>query len=137
MKINHDYLKALLEAFEASPNPTTDIKSLQAAGVNYQDDQFIFHMQILEDRGLVEREDGEPGFGMVRSIDNFVSWGVVPLRLTASGHAFLEALRNKEVWATIKKDFKEASLDTLWKVSKELLEGYTKKKLGELLGKST
>ena len=33
MKIDHEYLKGLLEAFEASEEPHTDIKQLQLAGV--------------------------------------------------------------------------------------------------------
>jgi hypothetical protein len=62
-----------------------------------------------------------------------MSWAAIPLRLTAQGHQFIEALRNKEVWATLKRDFKDASVNTLWDVSKKLLEGYTKKKIEALL----
>ena len=134
MKIDHDYLKGLLEAFEASPDPVTDILSLKDAGYDYDDRQFIFHMGILEDKCLVQRDDGDAGFGMVRGIDGHTSWAVLPLRLTANGHEFIEALRNKQVWATIKRDFKEAGIDTLWQVSKDLLEGYTKKKIVALTG---
>lgn len=36
MKIDHDYLKGLLEAFEASPEPITDISSLKEAGYDYE-----------------------------------------------------------------------------------------------------
>jgi hypothetical protein len=55
------------------------------------------------------------------------------LRLTASGHQFVEALSNKEVWATIKHGFKDASITTLKTVSLKLLEGYAQKKIGQLL----
>jgi hypothetical protein len=34
---------------------------------------------------------------------------------------------------TLKKDFKEASISTLFEVGKKLLEGYTKQKLESLL----
>jgi hypothetical protein len=133
MKIDQDYLKKLLEICEAAPTPIFDIEELKAAGVDYDTDQFIFHMSILNDLGVVERDDGEQGFGLVRGIDGFKSWAVLPLRLTAQGHQFIEALRNKEVWATIKRDFKDASVNTLWDVSKKLLEGYTRKKIEALL----
>ncbi len=53
----------------------------------------------------------------------------VPLRLTASGHDFLEAIRNKEVWATLKSGFKDASIGTLVTVSKELLNRALTKQL--------
>lgn len=132
MKIDREYLKGLLEAFEASDNPTTNIQELQLKGFRAQEANFIFHLQILADQGLVEQENG-PGLGYKKGADGFVSWSVVPLRLTAQGHDFIEALRNSEVWDAIKKEFKDASLGTLLRVSKDLLEGYTKKKVMGLL----
>lgn len=133
MKIDQEYLRGLLKAFEAADKPTTDITELESRGFSKSDDRFLFHLTILEDQCLVEG-DKDIGLGYQRSVDGFISWGAIPLRLTASGHSFLEALHNKEVWETIKTNFKDASIETLWKVSKELLEGYTKKKISELLG---
>ena len=133
MKIDQDYLKGLLEAFEVADKPTTDIDELGRHGFSSKDDKFLFHLQVLEDKGLVEG-DKDIGLGYQRSVDGVVSWGTIPLRLTAMGHDFIGALHNKEVWETIKTDFKEASIETLWKVSKELLEGYTKKKISAILG---
>lgn len=129
MKIDHDYLKKLLEACEAAPAPIFDIEEIKAAGLDYGTDQFVFHMSILNDLGVVERDDGEPGFGLARGADGYISWAVLPLRLTAQGHQFIEALRNKEVWATIKRDFKNASINTLMDVSKKLVEGYARRKV--------
>jgi hypothetical protein len=134
MKTDQDYLKKLLDAFEAAPAPITNIFELEAAGLPYKDDQFVFHMGILADQGFVERDDHEPGFGLSRGIDGHVSWAALPLRLTARGHEFAEALHNKEVWATVKKEFKDASINTLWEVSKKLLQAYTIKKVGGLIG---
>jgi len=134
MKVDIDYVKNLLEACEAMPEPTFDIEALKAAGIEYDDDEFVFHMQYLDDLGFIEREDKDPGFGLTRSLDGFKSWAVLPLRLTARGHQFIEALRNKEVWATIKTGFRDASIETLWGVSKKLLESYTEKKLQSILG---
>jgi hypothetical protein len=133
MKINQDYLKKLLETFEAAQTPVVNILELQAAGLEYEDDLFVFHMNYLADLDFVERDDREPGYGLVRGMDGHMSWAVLPLRLTAQGHQFIEALRNKEVWATLKRDFKEASVNTLWDVSIKLLEGYTRNKIERLL----
>ena len=133
MKINHDYLKGLLEAFEAAGKPTTDIEELKACGYDYEEDNFIFHLQILNDQNLVEAENGD-GLGYRKGADGFVIWSVIPLRLTAQGHEFLEALRNSKVWETIKTEFKDASIGTLCRVGKQLLEGYTKRKISKLLG---
>jgi hypothetical protein len=133
MKIDMEYLKGLLEAFQLSEKPTTDIEELKGRGFDYDDDKFIFHLQILADRNLVEQEDGDGGLGYFKSIDGFVSWSVLPLRLTASGHDFIEALANKEVWQKVKTEFKGASISTLITVSKKLLEGYLSKKVEEIL----
>ena len=95
MKIDQDYLKRLLEACQASEKPTFDIQDLKAAGLDYLDKQFEFHMMILHDQGFVEQDGGYPGIGLIKSADGFASWSVLPLRLTASGHQFVEALSNK------------------------------------------
>lgn len=132
MKIDHEYLKGLLEAFEASDEPQTDINDLAKHGYNYDTDVFLFHMRLLEDRGLIMRVDGGSGFGTVESLDGMTHWAVMPLRLTATGHDFLDALRNKEVWAALKTGFKDASMGTLMTVSKELFNRALNKQLNKI-----
>ena len=133
MKIDQDYVKRLLEACQASEKPTFDIEDLRAKGLNYDDPKFEFHMKILDDQHFIEQDDGDPGFGLFKSIDGFASWSVLPLRLTASGHQFIEALSNKEVWSAIKHGFQDASIETLKSVALKLLEGFAKKKIEGLL----
>lgn len=133
MKINHSYLKKILDAFEASDTPTTDIEKLKACGLNIEDDQFIFHLQIIKDKKLIEG-DKKNGIGYCTNAKNENSWLIIPLRLTAQGHDFIEALNNKEVWKIIKSDFKEASIETILRVSKDLLDGFVKKKIEGLIG---
>lgn len=134
MKIDQVYLKGLLEAFEDSPDPTTDIEVLARAGFSYETDtsMFTFHMSLLDDMGLIEREDGEAGFGRYAGIGGFNSWSVIPLRLTANGHEFLEALRNKDVWSTIQRDFKNAGIRTMYQVATSLLAAYLTNKITSL-----
>ncbi|WP_422732362.1 DUF2513 domain-containing protein [Leclercia pneumoniae] len=132
MKIDQDYLKGLLEAFEASDSPDTDILRLNELGFNCETDSFVFHMRLLEDRGLIVRSDGEPGFGAFGSLDGSTHWAVMPLRLTALGHDFLDALRNQEVWSTLKTGFKDASMGTLMTVSKELFNRALNKQLDKI-----
>lgn len=135
MKINQDYLKRLLEAFESAERPTLDLHTLEKAGLKDDEHVLVFHMQILNDSGFIQRGDGKPGFGLV-NITGYedYGWSVTPLRLTASGHQFIEALRNEEVWEKIKSEFKDASVGTLWEVSKKLLEAYAKKKVEVIIG---
>lgn len=132
MKIDQDYLKGLLEAFEASDSPDTDILRLNELGFNCETDTFVFHMRLLGDRNLVVRSDGEPGFGAFDCLDGSIHWAVMPLRLTAIGHDFLDALRNQEVWSTLKTGFKDASMGTLMTVSKELFNRALNKQLDRL-----
>lgn len=64
MKIDHDYLKRMLEAFEAAPTPIFRVSDFRDAGLEFQDDEFIFHIGILTDHGFIAREDRKPGFGL-------------------------------------------------------------------------
>jgi hypothetical protein len=132
MKIDQDYLKGLLEAFESSEAPDTDIMHLNEQGYDCDTDAFIFHMRLLEDRGLIVRSDGERGFGAIQSLDGQTHWAVMPLRLTATGHDFIDALRNKEVWSTLKTGFKDASMGTLMTVSKELFKRALAKQMDKI-----
>jgi len=134
MKIDHEYLKGLLEAFESSESPVTDIDKLAELGFDYEEDKFVFHMRLLDDRKLISQSDGTSGFGAIESMDGEVHWSVTPLRLTAGGHDFIEALRNKEVWATVKTGFKDASIGTLVSVSKQLLDRALQKQLNKYFG---
>ncbi|ARA39375.1 DUF2513 domain-containing protein [Klebsiella pneumoniae] len=133
MKIDHEYLKGLLEAFECSDKPETDIQKLHDLGFSYQTPEFLFHMRLLDDRNLIARTDGDSGFGFFESADDGGSWALLPLRLTANGHDFLEAIRNKEVWKALKTGFKDASIGTLVTVSKELFNRILAKQLDKYI----
>ena len=121
MKPEADYLKELLTAFQDAPEPTTDIRQLADAGLPYDDPKFEFHLFLLGDQRFVT-DDGDGSLGMDRGADGTVEWSVIPLRLTASGHQFAEALGNSKVLATIKEKFVGASISTLQQVAVALLK---------------
>jgi len=133
MKSEQEYIKGLLEAFEAARHPTIDINELKEHGYDFLEERFIFHLKIIRDLGLVEQENGGTKLGYSRGANGNISWSAIPLRLTAQGHDFIGSLRNKEVWNTIKKEFKDASIGTLCKVAKELSDAYVKTKINKLL----
>lgn len=122
MRINQDYLRTLLQVCQTFEKPTFTITDLQASGLNYNDMQFEFHMGILNDQGFIVRDDGDAGFGLFKSADGFSSWAALPLRLTASGHSFIEALSHDEIWAAIKRDFADAGIATMNAASLKLLD---------------
>lgn len=139
MKINQDYIKDLLCAFEDTEGPDTLLTELEAKGYNRDDSDFIFHMRLLADNKLIERVDGKGGFGHVPVIhmseNGYVyQWYVYPLRMTAKGHDFLSDIRQKEVWTAIKTNFKEQGLGTLTSIAKSLAEAYAKKKVRDITG---
>lgn len=133
MKIDHDYLKKLLEACQASEKPTFDIEDLKAAGLDYNDTKFEFHMAILDDQGFIRQDDGDPGFGLTKSMDGFLSWSVLPLRLTASGHDFLDTVQNPEVWSKTKAAAKKVGgvgFDLFLQIAKAEAKRFALEKLG-------
>jgi hypothetical protein len=53
------------------------------------------------------------------------------------GHQFIEALSNKDVWAAIRHDFKDASIETLKTVAFRLLEGYSRNVVNNIVNNTT
>ena len=103
MKPDPEYIKKQLTAFEEAPEPATDIRELEERGLDYNDKRFMFHLRLLYDGGFVEQEDGDPGIGLDRSADGQYQWSVVPLRLTASGHEFAQAMENEHGFQAVKR----------------------------------
>lgn len=96
----------------------------------YEADLVRYNMGLLVEAGLVEGTV-DPGFSRSQAPDD-----VFLRKLTWLGHEFLDNIREKPVWNTIKDEFKDASLSTIISVSKKLAEGYAKKKVEELLSES-
>jgi hypothetical protein len=117
MKPDPDYLKSLLSAFRDAPGPTTDIQELQRSGLDYEDPRFEFHLKRLADDGYVESDSGRGGIGLDKGADGTCMWSVIPLRLTATGDEFAEALSNDKALETVKKSFWGASLGTIKEVA--------------------
>lgn len=133
MKIDHEYLKGLLEACQASHKPTFDIEDLKAAGFDYNDVNFEFHMSILDDKGFIRQDSGDPGYGLIKSMGGFKSWSVIPLRITAQGHEFIDAVQNPEVWSMTKaavKKIGDVSFDLFLQIAKQQAKEFAIKKLG-------
>ena len=90
MKEDKKYLQRILEFFEKSKKFENTCDDFKEDGFN-MDDNFVYHLQWLNDSGYVLRADGMSGIGY----DNGVLSTSVPLRYTASGGKFLEELRKK------------------------------------------
>jgi hypothetical protein len=138
MKPDPEYLKQLLAAFQAAPNPTTDIRQLKAAGLSSDDPRFEFHMMLLKDGNFIESVESTPSkrystsvaIGLGISADGARQWSVIPLRLTASGHEFAEAMGNSKVLPTLKKNFVGASISTIRDVAVAIIKAEVTKHTG-------
>jgi hypothetical protein len=93
----------------------------------YSENEMYYHLKLMGQARLLEVKDW--------SSLSSVTW--VASSLTHYGHDFFDALRQESVWNTIKTEFKDASLETIISVSKQLAEGWAKKKVETLLGKIT
>ncbi len=139
MKINWEYIKDLLECFEESDQRALTIFDLQKKGFDFDkdEDNFIFHMLLLCDEGLINSESGsdEVGtrvFGMYKNSRGYTV-SSLPLRLTMGGHEFVANLRNREVWSKLKSNLKDQGFSAIVTLAKGLAIGFAKKKVESIL----
>lgn len=131
MKIDLDYIKRLLETFENSEKAFSNIIEFKKSGLDYDSEEFIFHLYLLWDNKIISTEKPEDSnFGFSRGGNASPQWTVKNLRLTYDGHQFIEALKNADIWNKLKTDFKKSGLSTIVDVSKTLMGEYLKQKLG-------
>jgi hypothetical protein len=132
MKIDQAYLKQLLNGFLASDRSFVWVGDLLHDGVEL-DDRFLFHMQILEDQRFIECLDRRLDLGYEIGLGGEFTWQSRPLRLTAAGHEFIDALNRSEIWEVLKAEFQDASLSTLTTAAKGLLEAFARKQIKRYL----
>jgi hypothetical protein len=123
MKPDPAYIKRLLLVFQDFPAPAMDIRDIQAQGIPYGTDEFYFHLKLLNDQLFVERDDDLGGVGVHRSADGHLTWSVLPLRLTASGHEFAEAMSNNKAFEAVKKSFVSSSLGIMRDIAVTIFKG--------------
>lgn len=132
MKVDQEYLKLILNTFIASPRSFIWVADLMEKGIE-MDDKFLFHIQILEDQDLIEALDKKSDLGYEITLGGEYRWQSRPLRLTASGHEFVEAMNKSEIWEIIKEEFKDSSLSTIKSAATTLLKAFAKKQIDKYL----
>ena len=103
MKVNYEYLKELLEAFENVKDPFPLISDV-AEFSHPVDNNFVFHFGILFDQGFIQyltKTGASPFEPDYHGGDEF-SWWDCNVRLTAQGYDFLAALHQKNIWKAVK-----------------------------------
>ena len=132
MKIDQEYLKTILNTFIESPHSFIWIAAIEERGIEI-DDKFLFHMQILEDQEFIECLDKMSDLGYEITLGGQFEWKSRPLRLTAAGHEFVDAINHAEIWDVLQAEFRDASLSTLKSAAKSLLLAFAKKQLNKYL----
>ena len=132
MKVDQEYLKLILNTFIESPRSFIWVADLMERGIE-MDDKFLFHIQILEDQDLIEALDKKSDLGYEITLGGEYRWQSRPLRLTASGHEFVEAMNKSEIWEIIKEEFKDSSLSTIKSAATILLKAFAKKQIDKYL----
>jgi hypothetical protein len=142
MRIDLDYMAAILAVFLDSEKAHIDFDDIQSSGLQISthdqlDEKFIFHLQLALDNQLLGKRTG-PAFnlndiGISQSIDGMDSICITPIRLTQTGHDFACTLNNKEVLLKLKSEFKDAPFKVIFDGGQKLLQHFMTKKLDTLL----
>jgi len=132
MRIDHEYLKLLLKSFVESDTAYIDAEAISSALKTEIDEKLLFHLEILNDKGVVKRDGDNTGIGMLLGASGDICYSLVPLRLSAEGHEFYEAISKPEIWKKLKANFENVTLDTLMTAAKELLKEAIKQSIGAI-----
>ncbi len=120
MKRDMEIIRSILLAIEEN------IDSSIIDGATEQ--QVKYHKGLLVEAGLV---DGKIISYMSNATE--IPDAVHINKLTWNGHEFIDLIKQKEIWSTIKTEFKDASFGTVLKVAKDLAEGWANKKVQALI----
>lgn len=121
MKIDYSYLSNILSKFLDSPDPNIDFHSF-GEEIGKDSNKFFFHLIILADKGLVCSATKEPSNIGVRYNGNngeYDYW-ITPLRLTAAGHDFADAITKPSINETIIGKFKDEGFSAVIDIAKKL-----------------
>lgn len=132
MRPDPNYIKRLLDAFESSEADYADMDGLRERGIDIETVEFIFHMRILGDRGLVERVDEKQGLGITRGADGETTLNTgIALRLTDDGHSFaLHLLGPSEVSEKVRSVIVSSGMEVAVQLATSIAAQYTAKVLG-------
>ena len=145
MRINIEYMAKLLDLFLESDTAHIEIADFPKLGIRTEseadpgslDEEFLFHLQLAIENGLISNQDmhisGLKSVGIRIGTGGSVSLTSIPIRLTQNGHNFAHALNNKEVLSKLKSELKDAPFKTIFDGSQKLLNHFLKKKLDNLL----
>ncbi|EOC1767037.1 DUF2513 domain-containing protein [Vibrio fluvialis] len=141
MRIDLDYMKALLVPFLESENAHITAENWEANGIAIAEqkqlnEKFLFHVTLLVENGLISNEKLESYdlecIGITSYLGGEKRIAKRYLRLTQSGHDFANILENSEALKRLKSDFKNMTFDVIFDSGKAIMSAFAKKKLNDL-----
>lgn len=132
MRINIEYIKDLLERILDHDKPDFDLSLINDL---WEDDDklniLVFHMEVLEDQGIIENIGSSIGLGFTRMSGGNFQINTKPLRLTATGHDFAAALVKPGIFKSLATTFKDLgpneTVKAVFKLSANALESKLEK----------
>ncbi|AUZ66644.1 DUF2513 domain-containing protein [Citrobacter amalonaticus] len=135
MQVELDEIKRMLNTFLEAPGPFITIKDLGFVDEEDQEklDKSIGHFLLIVENGLISNMNlttcDAKAVGLHMTPRNF-GYTSTPIRLTQTGHDFINMLNQKPVFERLKEEAKEAPFSLLQKVGAALTEKILKEKLG-------
>ncbi|MCX2793226.1 hypothetical protein [Vibrio sp. Sgm 5] len=138
MRIDIEYIKHLLDTVQDHDEPDFNIYNDKIKPLWLNDDEklnkLVFHMEIMEDQGLIENSINTNGIGFQRmGGGGGFTVSVIPLRLTARGHQFVSDLSKPGVIEKLTTTFKDAGPSETVKVVFALGKNFIDSQLKGLL----
>jgi hypothetical protein len=130
MQIDYSYLATILESFLLSEKPVLDTDFFNDK-IEDNGDKFFFHLVILSEQNLLSSaltNSTDLGIRYDFHSEEY-NYSIVPLRLTAYGHDFANALNKPSVLEVIQTKFKNEGLSVVLDIAKAIV----RKKAEELL----
>jgi hypothetical protein len=117
MKRDLDLVRLILLEVEKNDNPVRPI-TVEAEG--YSPDEISYHVMLLEQAGYLTANNSSHLRGI----------SYAPKSLTWDGHEFLDAARNKTVWAQVKAKLKDTASTAPLSLIQKLATAYVAHQLG-------
>lgn len=128
MIIDIEYVKIILEEFQ-NANTAHINSTLFSEYIKKDEEKFIFHWEILQDKMLVSGTNGKIAHIIKYGLSDCIFIGGVKLRLTDEGHQFCDALNDSEILLKLKTELKTFSMDSMINIASKMFD----KKLQSLI----
>ncbi len=130
MRISYEYLAQILSKFLDSTEPHLNWENFDDE-IQKDESLFFFHIFILRDKGLLlgaTRNPTDIGVEFNGNANTYMTW-ITPIRLSADGHDFAEALSKPSIKEVIVEKFKDEGPSAVIGIAKSLLEKHAEKLL--------